>query len=153
MLTNSVEEAEAGVGEGGREGGRQRGRGEGVGNMLKPKLFGPYFPFLWAFCGWSKKKRKSCCIFEVLDHMTEAGFVNQRKTMISGERERVCVRKRESERERRGKGERGGMQQAELSLLQTDQHKYCRSLAAPFSADVPSLTTRSSAEPTADLSG
>lgn len=73
MLTNSLEEAEAGVGGGGR--GRQRGRGEGVGSRMKPKLFGPYFPFLGAFCGWSKKKKR--CIFEVLDHMTGAGFVNQ----------------------------------------------------------------------------
>ena len=49
------------------------------------------------------------------------------------------------------------MQQAELSLLperlQTDKHKHCRSLPAPFSGDAPSPAIGPSAEPTADLFG
>ena len=68
-----------------------------------------------------------CCIFEVLDHVTKAGFVNQSTQWFQEEREggregeregeRVCVSEREREREREretGKGELGGMQQAEL---------------------------------------
>jgi len=53
--------------------------------------------------GHSVAGKNMCCIFEVLDHVTEAGFVNQSTQWFQEEREKERKRVYVSERERREK--------------------------------------------------
>jgi len=102
-----------------REREKERGKERGWAASWNLSFLDPVFPSF----GHSVAGKKMCCIFEVLDHVTKAGFVNQSTQWFQEERERERVyvsegeRERERERERKretGKGEGGGMQQAEL---------------------------------------